>query len=201
MKKAIVICLNLILFLPTFSQEELPGLRKNNYFYIGPVDLVFNTVELGYERKLKNHNSIVFLGGFKLSKRDNYFNRMGGNGEFQYRINLHYNKETISGLVKKYSTFAYFAPFFQYRYEDITDVTGSDINGDEYTHTIVNSGFAGLGFGFRLTALENRFCANFFAGGGMKYSDVSGLNRYTDFFEVGYTGIAPKFGIELGINF
>src|SRR5205823_903492 len=112
-----------------------------------------------------------------LSKNGEMINRLGGNGELQYRINLLYDKEAISAVAKKYSTFAYFAPYVQYRYEEITDVSNSDIVPPLTTLSIVNSGFAGLGFGFRLTALENRFCINVFAGGGLKYSDVDGLKK------------------------
>ena len=201
MKKVLICLIGSFLFFPALGQENSGGREKENYFYVGPVDLIFNTLELGYERKLHNNNSFVVLGGFKLSKKDDIINRMGGNGELQYRINLLYNKEAVNGVVKKYSTFAYFAPFIQYRYEDITDMTVNDDNVQQQTHTIVNSAFGGLGFGFRLTALESRFCANFFAGGGLKYSDVTGLLRYTNFLETGYTGIAPKFGLQLGIKF
>lgn len=201
MKKILWVFIIAFLATSSWAQEKEVNNNKSNYFYVGPVDLVFNTLELGYERSLCNHNSIVIFGGLKLSKKDDLINRFGGNGELQYRINLLYNKESVSGIVKRYSTFAYFAPFFQYRYEQIIDVNVSDSEVPDQTHSFVNSGFAGLGFGFRLAALENRFCLNAFAGGGMKYSDVSGLKKYTDFFEVGYTGIAPKLGLQLGIKF
>ena len=67
--------------------------------------------------------------------------------------------------------------------------------------TIVNSCFGGCGFGFRLTGAENRFSFNVFAGGGLKLSDVQGDNKYTDFLEVGYTGLAPKLAFQMGIAF
>ncbi len=175
--------------------------KRDNYFYVGPFDLFLNTLQLGYERKLKNHNTIAFTGSFRLSKKDEIINRLGGSGEFQYRVNLLYNKEAISAVAKKYSTFAYFAPYLQYRYEEITDpVFDGDSQALQKT-TYVNSGFGGLGFGFRLTALENRFCLNLYAGGGLKYSDVHGDKRYADFMEAGYTGIAPKVAFQIGIAF
>ncbi|MEI8137728.1 MAG: hypothetical protein WCH21_10430 [Bacteroidota bacterium] len=187
----------------SFAQENAQNnqKKKDNYFYVGPLDLFLNTLQMGYERKLKNHNTIALIGGFKLSKKDEIINRLGGTGEFQYRVNLLYNKEALSSVVKKYSTFAYFAPYLQYRYEEITDRVPTDISISEKEITIVNSGFAGLGFGFRLTALENRFCLNVYAGGGLKYSDVSGNKKYADFTEVGYTGIAPKLSFQIGIAF
>lgn len=180
------------------AQESLPK-KRDNCFYIGPFDLFLNTLQLGYERKLKNHNTIAITGAFKLSKKDEMINRLGGSGEFQYRVNLLYNKEALSSVVKKHSTFAYFAPYLQYRYEEITDKISGDALKNQ--NTFVNSGFGGFGFGLRLTALENRFCMNAFAGGGLKYSDVNGDKKYADFMQVGYTGIAPKVSFQIGIVF
>lgn len=189
----------------SFSQEGPVDtiIKRHNFFYVAPLDLIFNTIQVGYERRLANHNSIAFNGGFKLSKKDEIVHRLGGNAEIQYRINLLYNKEGFSSLMKEHSTFAYFAPFTQYRYEEITDVfqNSTDFSLMDKENTYVNSGFAGFGFGVRLTALENRFCLNLFAGGGMKYSDIIGDKGYSDFTEVGYTGIAPKISFQLGIAF
>jgi hypothetical protein len=204
MTKKIFLFVTGVLFASSaFSQviKEAEENKRCNYFYVGPADLFLNTLQLGYERKLSNHNTVALLGGFKLSKKGELINRLGGNGEFQYRINLLYNKEALSSIAKRYSTFAYFAPYIQYRYEEITDVISTDVTPPITQLTIVNSGFAGLGFGFRLTALENRFCINIFAGGGLKYSDINGLKKYDDFLEVGYTGIAPKVSFQMGIAF
>lgn len=187
----------------SYGQENFQntGMKKDNFFYVAPLDLFLNTIQVGYERKLKNHNTIAFNAGFKLSKKDEIVNRLGGSGEFQYRINLLYNKETLGSIVKKHSAFTYFAPFVQYRYEEITDLVSTDISTIQQENTFVNSGFVGLGFGMKLTGLENRFSLNIYAGGGLKYSDVNGNNKYDDFFEVGYTGIAPKVSFQIGITF
>ncbi|MGZ3862189.1 MAG: hypothetical protein ACXVPN_11745 [Bacteroidia bacterium] len=181
--------------------ENATSKTHKNFFYVAPADLFLNTLQLGYERKLCNYNTFAVLGGFKLSKKDELINRIGGNGELQYRINLLYDKEALSSIIKRYTTFAYFAPYVQYRYEEITDIILSDAMPAQTKITMVNSGFAGLGFGFRLTAFENRFCINAFAGGGLKYSDINGLKKYDDFLEVGYTGIAPKIAFQMGIAF
>lgn len=175
--------------------------RNSNYFYVSPIDLVLNTFELGYERRLANENTIIFLGGVKLSKKSDYFDRLGGLGEFQYRVNLHYDKAAANTLNRNFSTFAYFAPYVTYRYEQLTEQNVGSTPTPVQQITIVNSGFAGVGFGFRLTANESRFCMNLFAGGGLKYSDNNGSKKYDDFIQVGYTGIAPKISFQMGIAF
>lgn len=183
--------------------SQITVISKKNFFYIAPLDLIFNTIQVGYERKLRNHNSIALNGGFKLSKKDEIINRLGGNAEFQYRVNLLYNKEALNPMIRNHSTYTYFAPFVQYRYEEITDAIpdSKDISVMKKDYTYVNSGFVGFGFGVRLSALENRFTLNVFGGGGLKYSDVKGDKSYADFMEVGYTGIAPKISFQLGITF
>lgn len=199
----IIICLVVTAKLSAQDTTLTNAFNKKNFFYIAPLDLIFNTIQIGYERKLPNHNSIAMYGGFKLSKKDEIVNRLGGNAEFQYRVNLLYDKEAVNPLIKNHSTYTYFAPFIQYRYEEITDTSpdSNDISITNKEQTYVNSGFAGFGFGIRLTALENRFTLNVFGGGGLKYSDVKGNRSYADFMEVGYTGIAPKISFQLGIAF
>lgn len=195
----LVFILSSLLF-SVFAQQTVEINKNRNFFYVGPADLFFNTIQIGYEKQLKNTNSIALLGGFKLSEKDGYKDRIGGNGEIQYRINLLYDKQGLSKLTTKFSTFAYFAPFFQYKYEEITDKEYLD-NISVSVVSIVNSYFGGAGFGCRLTGIENRFCLNAFVGGGLKYSDLSGDKKYSDFFQVGYTGISPKFGFQMGIAF
>ena len=104
-------------------------------------------------------------------------------------------------LSKKYSTFTYFAPFFQYQYEEITDKTYTDLLVPISSLTTVNSYFGGFGFGCRFSAIGNRFCVNIFAGGGPKYSSLMGAKKYPDLLEVGYTGITPKLELQMGIAF
>jgi len=183
------------------AQQPVEKINRNNFFYIAPVELFLNTIQLGYEHKLANHNTVALLGGFKLAKKNQMVSRLGGNAEFQYRINLLYNKEAISTITKRYTTFAYFAPYIEYKYEEITESYVPDISTKTNTLTTVNSGFAGVGFGVRFSGLENRFCLNLFAGGGLKYSDTHGLQNYDDFLQVGYTGIAPKVSFQMGIAF
>ncbi len=199
MKKALLASL-CFLSLHALSQEEGKIKERNNYFYVSPIDAFLNTFELGYERKLPSCNTFFIKGGFKLSKKDNYFDRLGGNGEVQFRVNLNYNKNLVNTLDRRFSTFAYFAPYMQYRYEQVLEQATTDAL-PKYTATFINSGSAGVGFGIRLTGLESRFCMNLFAGGGLKYSDVAGLQQYNDFLSVGYTGIAPKISFQMGITF
>lgn len=93
MKKYILLSAICISSVFSFSQE-IKEFKKENFFYVGPFDLLLNTIQLSYEKKLRNYNTIFFSGGFKLSEKENIKNRIGGTGEIQYRINLLYNKES-----------------------------------------------------------------------------------------------------------
>lgn len=184
---------------PLPAQESDQTATRNNFFYIGPVDLFYSTIQLSYERKLKNHNSFFLSAGYMLSKRQDFIDKTGANGEVQYKINLLYNKESVHPVVKAYSWFAYFAPFLSYKYEEITDQFSIAPGETRAVRTFVNSGFGGLGFGLRVTGIQNRLSLNIFAGGGLKFSDLNGQQQYSNFLEVGYTGITPKLELQLGI--
>lgn len=204
MKKTLLSLLSTCFILsPSFSQENKEEKRKENFFYVAPFDLFLNTLQLGYEKKLKNHNALFASAGFKLSETQRTINRIGGNGEIQYKINLLYNKEASNtmAVVRNYSTFAYFAPYLQYRYEEMTDNINADALASSREISIVNSASAGVGFGFRLTGNENRFTVDVFAGGGLRLSDLNGASRYANFLEVGYSGLTPRLGFRMGIAF
>jgi hypothetical protein len=176
---------------PANTQED-----RKNYLYAGSFDVFLNTFLAGYERTIKN-NSVAVLAGFKLTQREEINHRIGGNVEVQYRINMMYNRQSKdrSGHL---ITFPYFAPFIMYRYEEITEEPSNDLLGQK---TIVNSAFGGAGFGLRLHGTNSRFTMNVFTGLGMKFSDNQGSGKYDGFLETAYTGLAPKFGLQLGIAF
>lgn len=203
MKNIFILPLTLLCMLlqkPATAQAAEPGAPRN-YFYFGPVDLLFNTLQVGYERRLGNSNTIAFSGGLELSRVNNYYARMGGNGSFQYRVNLLYNKETVSTLLARHSAFAYFAPFIHYRYSELRDELRAEGGGTHLAASYIHSAFGGFGFGTRFSALSNRFCLNVFAGGGLKVSSARGEKAYDSFLQPGYTGIAPKVELQAGIAF
>lgn len=196
MKKSIVTLFSL--FCVTVSAQDNVIKPKHNFVYFSPVDLFYNTLELGYERSLKNHDAIAITGGFKLDKTSTAVNRVGGTGEIQYRVNLMYTENARITIIRPYSVFPYFAPYLSARYEKINNPA---IINDAQTTTTVRSVFGGVGFGFRITGINNRFTLNAFAGGGLKYADIDGDTKYDNFFEVGYNGFAPKLALQMGITF
>ena len=105
----------------------------------------------------------------------------------------------------------FFAPYLRFSYTDISeDVTyaSSTYNSNNYYTNIsveqnsyVRSYSGGLLFGVRMTGAENRFTTSIWAGGGLKASDVAGNQDYKDIYKIGYTGMIPRIGIQLGISF
>lgn len=203
MKKIFLLPFVCIVFLPLLgaAQENAPVVMNRNFFYVSPVDLFLNTLELGYERVLPSKNCLYVAGAYRLSKKDNYYDHMGGGGELQYRVNLHYKDQGAMTGRRNFSTFAYFAPYLNYRYEQITYAISGYGLSQTTSYSAINSGFGGVGFGFRLMSNGSRFCLNLFAGGGLRMSDVNGVRKYDDFLQAGYTGIAPKVSFQLGIGF
>lgn len=188
-----------LLSVTSIAQNDETPVRKGNMFYISPFELFLNTLQVGCEKKLKNHNTLALMGGFTLAKKNEVISDIGGSGEIQYRMNLLYNKRSINIVSSQYSTFVYFAPFANYRYVEKTDVVLAEAIQASNNITYINSLFGGFVFGGRFSGVENRFCLNVFLGGGLKYSVVEGQKEYTEFLRPGYTGIAPKAGFQLGI--
>ncbi|MDP1803313.1 MAG: hypothetical protein Q8L81_18265 [Bacteroidota bacterium] len=200
MKNKLIVFFSLLtLFVTAQNINQDKVIKRSNFIYISPIDLFLKTFEIGYERNLKNNHAFAVTGGFKFDKTNETITRLGGTAEVQYKVNLLYSEGPKNIVIRPYSVFTYFAPYLSYRYEEINESINSEVNPPE--NSFIHSGFGGVGFGFRLTGLENRFSLNAYAGGGLKYSDITGDQKYNDFWDVGYTGFAPKLSLQMGITF
>ncbi len=199
-----------------FAQDKAEDeIIHSNFIYGSPFGIFVNRFTLSMEHNLPSHNSFMVTGSLSLSDNLEKSER-GGGGEFQYRVNMSKHPDRSS----KYSFF-YFAPYMQYRYMDVIDGQYGNIyfannNGTYASHysyyneqRIIHSVSGGLLLGIRLTNKSNRLSFDLFAGGGMKYSDVSYKNhqetysyaRNYSMFDAGYTGVVPRGGFQVGVSF
>lgn len=180
-----------------------------NHFYINPFDLFFRTFTVSYERDINpNKNSIMINAGFLLEKT-NTRQESGFNTELHYRINVFDYKTSKRGLVSN----IFFAPYLQFRYVDhqedrqYIDPVIYPPKTDPPQSQSLNANLRGYGagvvMGIRTTAFNNRFCFSFYGGGGAKYTDVKGSQfAFSEgIAEENYTGITPKFGLQMGLSF
>lgn len=195
------------------SATETP---KFNTFKFCPTNLFANTILLGYERFITSKTSLQLFGSFTLNKpsnNDKAYNLVKGfSGEIQCRIYLKPSKN-LNGF--------FVSPFFKYEELNFEKVDIYNNNYDPYS----NNGMyyppviatmdakslyyhGGLIFGYQLI-ISNVFVLDFYAGGGMKYteSNYPTDNRNNNFVNYGRynqifnTGIAPKIGFRIGTYF
>ena len=190
-----------------YAQASKPdSTYYKNHFYINPFDLFFRTFTITCEREVNpNKNSIVINAGVLLEKRTD-MSESGFNGEIQYRINIFDYKTSKRGLVSN----IFFAPYVQFRYVDHKGTTQQLIQtfpAQSFVTESIDANLRGYGvgvvMGLKTTAFNNRFCFGFYGGGGLKYTDVKGAPNVFDTSIVGenFTGITPKFGLQMGMSF
>lgn len=188
------------------AQEAAPVIteeRRHNRIYFNMFDFIFSTFSVAYERDIKRNALMVLAGGI-LSESDTK-TKKGGMGEIQYRFNMIDEK---AGYDR--SAFFYFTPYAQFKYIDAEESMEGYTNSYPYNTTYtyystanLRSYNAGAMIGLSLYALKGRFCSSFYAGGGLRYVDVKGNERLfeNNIFSVGYSGVLPRFGFQLGIGF
>ncbi len=210
MKKAL---LTLFLLTAVFSgfaqmQPAKDSVYYKNHFYLNPFDLFFKTFTVTYEYDIRPaQNSVAFSAGVILSKT-NSVSENGFNGEFQYRINVFDYKVSKRGFVNH----IFFAPYLQFRYLDHKEAGYDDTQiltypPKTYVYESRNANLRGYGggvvMGIKSYAFNNRFCFGLYGGGGVKYTEVKGNQNVFDTNLIGedYTGITPKFGLQMGMSF
>ena len=113
--------------------------------------------------------------------------------------------------------FFYFSPYGSYRYIDISQTYNEYVypqNGQTVGTYVANertflasSGSAGLLFGYKID-MGNFFVINFETGGGIRYIlNKSGNSTYDQVkggfnnWNLGYSGIYPRFNLTMGFKF
>lgn len=162
-----------------------------------PLQFVFNTFQLGWEMMDGKSGSFVINGGVCYVDNESRY-KEGYIGEFQYRMYV-LRKETSAAntlhnlYLGPYINFKHFTIEQKYYYDPYYPPYGPYY--DKETFNAYNFGvLAGIN-----NVVAKRFHIDIFIGGGLRTSD-SNMND-NDILEEGYKGIAPRVGIELGVNF
>ncbi|MDD3877802.1 MAG: DUF3575 domain-containing protein [Bacteroidales bacterium] len=194
MRKVIsCIVISMLLTGSLFAQTKEAS-EKNNLFSLSMTRLPLSNFYMGYERMFQNNTSIALNGGLIL-KDNTTESKIGTNLEFQYRFYSKIRREKVFQGI-------YFAPYLSYRYVDVEEKYScyEDFIWINNAHQIYKTLGAGVGLGCKV-AIAQKIVFGFEMGAGVKYS--TGRRDYVDYniFDYGYTGIAPKADITLGIFF
>ncbi|MCD4771865.1 MAG: DUF3575 domain-containing protein [Bacteroidales bacterium] len=190
----------------TSAQQQNENNTSNNYsntVKFSTLPFVNSTFQLSYERFLKKDKSLALFAGY--TYRDNWRDeREGFNFEMQYKYFVFESKgrKTVKKL--------YFAPYVSFYYTDFTDEEYYWYNNDpeeDYYSTvnyIIKSYRGGVLVGFNWILAE-RITLDIYLGGGIRKTNNFNKNSDTNYnrsvWEPGYNGIAPKIGMDVGINF
>ncbi|MBN4062121.1 hypothetical protein JYU20_02865 [Bacteroidales bacterium AH-315-I05] len=204
MKKLLPFVFATVLATGVFAQEVDTTVTSNGYqptyrvnFFVNPVFFYEGTFMVGYEYfRPDRYLGIVLAGGLTLVDNDKELIK-GVRGELRIH---HYLNDFDNPKF-------YVAPVVLYQYAEVDkdpynllleDGQEMFINQTDY---ITSYGIAGI-FGIKTRFLK-RGTIETYVGGGIKYSDIKGdESQYgKNPWELGYTGVFPKFGWQLGIFF
>lgn len=212
MKKATLLVL--VLFLGTHLMSQGESNPSNitypykNVLKLSPVELVRAEFQVGYERYFKNRAQSLNVLTSIISGKNGSETRDGLQLFGQYRFFLsHLQKETHQTL-NMYNIGFYTAPYaLGLTYKGTYESGDYDpINGEFVTKLIderINAFEAGALMGIQLD-ITSRIVLDLFLGGGVRrsFTDVSdeSQNEY-GLMELGYTGVKPRIGLQMGITF
>lgn len=198
MKKNLLIIAIALLSLGGVAQENETATKTNLLSFSIP-RLFMNNFSVQYERILSDHTSMAISGGIIL-KENRGDSRIGGNGEFQFRMYPAIMREKVFQGV-------YFAPYANYRYVDIEEsyyyyhYYPEPAEEVDRRHEYYSTLGGGIVVGAKI-AIMQRVVFSFEVGGGMRYSTGTKEDgRYYDITDYGFTGIAPRADIGLGFFF
>lgn len=192
----------------SFSQEEQKV--KKNEFRLDLLEFFGSTFRMEYERELCEKSSLNIV--FAPTALDNNQKEMYGiyaqvNPKFYY----------IAGKSKGVEHSLYFSPFASYRYFDISESYSEYQYPLGYNNPgvfipiennfIANSAMAGTLFGYKILC-GDFFVLNIECGGGIRYvfnkagnCSYAQVNQGFNNWNLGYSGIFPKFNLTMGFKF
>jgi hypothetical protein len=199
MKKTIVSLTLLFLVGAGFSQEPTENKLLKNHIYLDPLPTLMNTFQISYERTFCDATKSIQISGGAIAKVSDNLKLFGSNDhnleygfsdEVQFRFYL--NDIRNSGKENKFQFAFYFTPYIAHKY----------LKTSSASYDYINSVSAGLLSGWKGT--YGHFVFDVFMGGGYKKSMANNNDHFyasNSYWDNTYTGILPKFGIQLGFSF
>jgi hypothetical protein len=175
-----------------------------NIIKISPFHFAEGTFLLSYERLLGNERSSLMLLAGLHSREDNSMPRpsFGFQEELQYRFYVAPPRNNAAGGVVYFKGF-YAGPYAYHRYRQRSrEAYDPFLQATTIVNEDIHEVSAGVVIGVQI-AFANRLFLDFYTGGGIKRSfgrDESVQMTYTP-IDLGYNGVIPKVGFQLGIGF
>lgn len=205
MKKIVSIFLLSLLLAPAIYSQDNQEVKKNE-FRLELLNFIGSTFYAEYERSIsetKGLNFVIAPTAIENTEKS-HFGIL-----FQINPKLYYNIGKSKNSVQR----LYFSPYANYRYLDISNennYTGywtPPYNEPTSYNFIASSAGLGMLIGFKVEA-GNFFVFNIEAGGGPRYVFEKGgnatyneVNEGFNNWNLGYSGIFPRFNMTMGFKF
>jgi hypothetical protein len=208
LQRTLVVILAFSIAVVVVGQEEAPDQEdeapklKNRTVYFDPVSVFVGNLKVGYEQRFDRGKQALFvlphLQYYSLGRSQV---RRGGGVEVDYRFYLGDESEEDESWSEQLQ--GYVAPFARFKYREVgnerTQYTGNQqITVSNTRYYSIFSG--GMTFGLK-APLAQFFTIDLFFGGGFRYSKAGGNYSHNGFLGPGYTGVIPKMGLRVGVDF
>lgn len=207
----ILILFPLSIFSQSFDYEYLNSVKIN------PISFAQSEIQLHYEHYFKNRKSSILIAPSLILRETDDESVFGGQLMGQWRIYVtHFNKEEGRNFLGFYN-YGFYAGVYglAHRYnEKYTMYQWNPTTGEQLAKQFErnsSSGELGPMMGLQID-LTKRIVFDFYLGGGIRFSDFNDsiddepdYENYSSFnegvFAIAYSGVKPKLGLSIGINF
>lgn len=167
----------------------------NNILKMSASLFVRSTFQMGFEHFFNQNTSLNISAGMNFQDSD-YDKNFGVRTEAQMRFHV------FTVIKPTESNRLYFAPYLMNHYLVIERNNYYSSSSDNWYKDTFNAFSGGMLFGWSYT-FANRVNLDIYSGGGLRKTfGYDEENNYSDgIFEYGYSGIMPRFGIDLGFWF
>lgn len=218
MKNLVLILVTILIGFTTNNllaqNEPVSEYEYKNVLKISPAQFANSTFEVSYERYFGNRKSSLLLSPAFLLRKQNNESLEGVKAMIQYRLYLTHLQKGVNKTWRMANIGFYAGPYAQglYAKEDYWASYYDNVNYQDYEGIYtkkVNSIEVGVVTGFQFDVLK-RFVVDIYLGGGVRKSDIEDTfaehnpSQYYGNYGVldrEYTGVVPRGGFQLGINF
>jgi len=173
---------------PTSTSESY-----KNLFKVSASMFTRNTFQMGFEHFVTPSNSM--LVNFGMTFRDADYDRIWGlNAEAQYRFHV------FTQVKPKNSHRLYFAPYLAGSYTEEEDYVWESSGTQRWSKDTYTAFGTGVVFGWSFS-FGNRINLDIYTGGGIRKAFDVDKEYFDGIWDYGYSGITPRFGLDVGFWF
>lgn len=207
----------LILLFPISIFSQTFDYKYLNSVKINPISFGQSEIQMHYEHYFNNRRSSVLIAPSLILRETDEESVFGGQVMGQWRLYVsHFNKEERKNFLGFYN-YGFYAGVYGLVHtyqEKYTMYKWNPTTGEQQDKLFERNSISGeLGplMGLQID-LTKRIVLDFYLGGGIRYSEFEdSIDKDPDFenysrfnegvFAIAYSGVKPKLGLSIGINF